>query len=703
MRSVSVRSTAAALAFGVVGALALAATVGGSTGGAAPALMLVSDHERSLDWSVKGRPTTSAYAIGANAVGLESLLHDVVAASWSPDGRSIAYVRNVPCWKCSDILGVSRADGRRRRVIARPGSIHETSVRWSPDSRRLLYTTYVGPAEPDALWVLDVVTRTSRRIPGGEPLSDAAWSPDGHRIAFVARRGLVVTDEHGGRTRTIRPRVRVSPWLAPSWSPDGRAVVVINEDDDCGAGCIMVVDLDGGSHPVAYDLSPWALSWSPRDRWIAFSDEITVGSGAKRRGVFLVRPDGTGLRQVLTVGGDPPSPLVWSPDGRYVATGVKPPGADSVPDVWVIDVQTGARRRLTYGWRYGYRSYPLQWHPLGHSMSLVPGTPVPREIPSDSMIDGGELRLRDGVVQLAADDGRVAVTTAGSGLEVWEPSARSVVRFPDGPNAGFQNGPQRPFGEVALGGATVTQNGWNHGGGTTFHNVATASVERPRFVHVRGFCSNAQVECPRALGHLRADGVLTAFDTWDCDDPAAQPWPGLCESRRRNGQAWRIDGLKAVPIVSGPGPATVLAVDGGRVLLDRGDGVLELVTASGALLRRFELDAGQVQGALVQGRDLVVRSLAAIEVTDAQTGDLVGRWPAATDAELVDVQDGVAVLVTGTTIELLRLTDGHRTTLQAPGSAPVLAQLESAGLFYAYRAAGAYPGRVRFVAWRALP
>jgi hypothetical protein len=421
--------------------------------------------------------------------------------------------------------------------------------------------------------------------------------------------------------------------------------------------------------------------------------------------MFLVRPDGTGLRQVLVVGAnDPPSPSLWSPDGRYLATSLKPSGVDEEWDVWVLDVQTGARRKVTFGGRYGYWSSPLQWHPLGLSMGRLPGTPVPREIPSDSVIDGSELRLRDGVAQLAADDGRVAVTTAGGGLEVWEPSTGSVTRFPNGPNSGFREGPRRPFAEVALGGTTVIHNEWMHGGGTTFFSVATASVESTRLVHVRGFCSSSRYECPLgALGHLRADGALTAFGTWHCDDPAAQPWPGLCETRKRDGQAWRVDGARAVRIASGPGPATVLAVDGGRVLLDRGGGVLELVAASGALLRRFELNPTLVRGALVQGRDLVIRTPAALEVTDAQTGEFVRRWPAATEAELVDVQDGVAVLVAGTTIELLRLTDGRKATIRPPGSGPVLAQLEPAGLFFAYQAADAHPGRVAFLAWHDLP
>ena len=53
-----------------------------------------------------------------------------------------------------------------------------------------------------------------------------------------------------------------------------------------------------------------------------------------------------------------------------------------------------------------------------------------------------------------------------------------------------------------------------------------------------------------------------------------------------------------------------------------------------------------------------------------------GFWP-------VDVDDGVAVLLTQRAVMLLRLEDGRSRTL-TPGRGPVLAELEPAGLYYSY-------------------
>jgi hypothetical protein len=100
----------------------------------------------------------------------------------------------------------------------------------------------------------------------------------------------------------------------------------------------------------------------------------------------------------------------------------------------------------------------------------------------------------------------------------------------------------------------------------------------------------------------------------------------------------------------------------------------------------------------LQGRDLVVLTPTAVEVTDADTGAFLRRWPARRDAELADVQDGVALLIAGTRLHLLRLDDGRDRVIDVPGSAPIRAQLEPGALFYSYRVTdSSYPGRVAFV------
>jgi len=122
------------------------------------------------------------------------------------------------------------------RLIGIPGDGHP---RWSPDGRSLLVQN------EDHYAVIDTVTGIRRDIiRSGE---NAAWSPDGHSIAFTrftsssrsGRRATLHTirvDGTSERTRFSRKERRPPPHRAPPldgipgdplWTPDGRSIVFL--------------------------------------------------------------------------------------------------------------------------------------------------------------------------------------------------------------------------------------------------------------------------------------------------------------------------------------------------------------------------------------------------------------------------------------------------------------------------------------------
>lgn len=106
-----------------------------------------------------------------------------------------------------------------------------------------------------------------------------------------------------------------------SWSPDGRAVALVEPEDVPGSSVaisrLVVASATGGAPVVvsADDQTVGDLAWSPDGRYIAYaaSSVGTPTAGSAGRRIWLVSPDGA-ERRALTLGPDDEFPQ-WSRDG----------------------------------------------------------------------------------------------------------------------------------------------------------------------------------------------------------------------------------------------------------------------------------------------------------------------------------------------------------------------------------------------------
>jgi Tol biopolymer transport system component len=150
------------------------------------------------DWSPDG--TRLVYVqqgqlYTANLDGSDVRPLGVAAASapaWSPDGRSIAFThtdscRNEPIFGrvCTTNINLIDADGTHLRVATTAGGV---SASWSPDGRRI---AYVRPGvfllRGPRIILLDVQTGSEQAFALGVPsVSCPVWSPDGAYVVFNA-------------------------------------------------------------------------------------------------------------------------------------------------------------------------------------------------------------------------------------------------------------------------------------------------------------------------------------------------------------------------------------------------------------------------------------------------------------------------------------------------------------------------------------
>lgn len=133
----------------------------------------------------------------------------------SPDGSTIAFAALGDLW----LVGTNEAAPVPRRVTN--DVFVETNPVWAPDGRSIAYSSDRDGAV--ALWVRDLAAATDRRIAADG--TTAAWSPDGARLAYLdADSQLRVVEVANREQRQVHGRI-FEPGR-PSWSPDGKAVVM---------------------------------------------------------------------------------------------------------------------------------------------------------------------------------------------------------------------------------------------------------------------------------------------------------------------------------------------------------------------------------------------------------------------------------------------------------------------------------------------
>jgi TolB protein len=183
-----------------------------------------------------------------------------IEPTWSPDGKRLAFARNVPGYKTEVfVVGV---DGKGlRRLTSNRGEDFEPD--WAPNGKRIAWSFVASRAgHPSGIFTMNP-DASSKRYRGQGIAPD--WSPDGRRFVFTLR-GELWTEAVG---MTDRRRLPVAPGAdaRPEWSPDGTQIAFLSSQGSPTAQYrLWRVDADGENRrlltPDRESVS--ALSWAPR-------------------------------------------------------------------------------------------------------------------------------------------------------------------------------------------------------------------------------------------------------------------------------------------------------------------------------------------------------------------------------------------------------------------------------------------------------
>jgi TolB protein len=269
-------------------------------------------------------------------------------------GRVIAFVRYSPQSGHPHIYTVDFTGQTPKRldlpVIAAEGPA------WAPDGKTLAFIAgRNAPNESDVtrgdqLAVANADGSGVRHLTRGDTHNAGpAWSPDGRRLALVRssraspnRSWIAVINADGSHLRRL---THGAIDLEPSWSPDGRTIAFLRIDPSIYQSGIWLVRPDGsGLHRILDHLrNVTEPVWSPSGARLLVQDGKTL---------YSVRPAGEGLRILATLSADSKGaredPLpAWSPDGRLVVFSQVRPGTFGRSDLWVVGANGNGLRRLT--------------------------------------------------------------------------------------------------------------------------------------------------------------------------------------------------------------------------------------------------------------------------------------------------------------------------------------------------------------------
>jgi len=195
---------------------------------------------------------------------------------------------------------------------------------WSPDSKLISFLASSLSGSDISLLLVPSQGGDSQTVHMGSPLY-WAWAPDNRSIVIHSggatnsgrnARLAIHTFAYGGEDTQLD--MRPVAFQAPTWSPDGKEMLLAVEAESEGVENLILAD-DHGSlkRPIADINSPVAFGWSPNGDRIAFISNIEDGLPGSGNKLMIVDPREP--EKAKQVSEDAVVAFFWSPDSKKVA------------------------------------------------------------------------------------------------------------------------------------------------------------------------------------------------------------------------------------------------------------------------------------------------------------------------------------------------------------------------------------------------
>lgn len=278
------------------------------------------------------------------------------APAFSPDGRTVAFIRTLSPW-VDDIYLVASDGGEPRRLTFDNRDV--TGLDWSRDGRSIFFSS--NRAGTYNLWRVPACGGEPQWVAGGGPrINDPSVAREAPVLAYESRVSeiniwrLPLAQQAGGGPAGAAPAgpsrlllASTQSDLDPQYSPDGGKIAFSSTRS--GEHEIWLADSDGGN-PV--QLTSFRGRWAGTPSWSPDGSRLVFAARPEEQADLYLAPiDGSPPRRLTSEPGNEVEPS-WSADGHWIYFASRRTGSW---EVWKVAVEGGGQQQVTT--EGGYMSF----------------------------------------------------------------------------------------------------------------------------------------------------------------------------------------------------------------------------------------------------------------------------------------------------------------------------------------------------------